>query len=296
MNYLLLAKPASEVNARRMPIQERITRLLPALAVAVTLMGGPLAASVVLGQQKELGTKADQYPAFFKMYGKDGRDSLTASCTPIDLKPIVNQVTCKFIHVRFDLPGKRSGEIDMPLSVAEAVKTIPGLAEEVRKNPKKAEQEFIQGLETNKQLFCSSPSGRIEIETKMRDPEIGPKRKSYLQEMIAACSNKDPTVFWRRMLDLKWRTCGLYIDHFTLEFKKVREGQWLFRSERPGLLSKVLKVYELTGNGFQWTLSETRVPTEGAEETPTRTVWNWENVSEYELPCEFISHSGIQYQ
>ena len=118
-------------------MQERITRLLPALAVVVALMGGPLAASVVFGQQKELGTKADQYPDFFKMYGKDGRDSLTASCTPIDLKPIVNQVTCKFIHVRFDLPGKRPGEIDMPLSVEEAVKTIPGLAEEVRKNPKK---------------------------------------------------------------------------------------------------------------------------------------------------------------
>ena len=276
-------------------VQKKPSRLLLALAVAAALMGEPLAASVVLGQQKELGTKADQYPAFLKMYGKDGRDSLTASCTPIDLKPIVNQVTCKFIHVRFDLPGKRPGETDMPLSAEDVVKIIPGLAEEVRKNPKKAEQEFIQGLETNKQLFCSSPSWRIAIETKMRDPGIGPKRKSYFQETIAACSNKDPTVFWRRMLDLERRTCGLYIDHFTLEFEKVREGQWLFRSERPGLLSKVLKVYELTGNGFQWTLSETRVPTEGAEETPTRTVWNWENDSEYELPCEFISHSPIQF-
>jgi len=276
-------------------VQTKCSKLPLALAVAVTLMGEPLAASVVLGQQKELGAKADQYPAFFKVYGKDGRESLTASCTPIDLKPIVNQVTCKFIHVRFDLPGKRPGEIDMPLSVEEAVKTIPGLAEEVRKNPKKVEQEFIQGLETNKQLFCSSPSGRIATETKMRDPGIGPKRKSYFQEIIAACSNKDPTVFFRRLLDLERRTCGLYIDHFTLEFKKVREGQWLFRQERPGLLSKVLKVYELTGNGFQWTLSETRVPTEGAEETPTRTFWNRENFSEYELPCEFISHSLIQF-
>ena len=87
-------------------MQERITRLLPALAVAMALMGGPLTVSVVLGQQKELGTKADQYPAFLKMYGKDGRDSLTASCTPIDLEPIANQVTCKFIHARFDLPGE----------------------------------------------------------------------------------------------------------------------------------------------------------------------------------------------
>ena len=266
----------------------RTHRLIPLL---VTLIGALLSFSVVFGQPQELGTKADKYPTLFKMYGKDGRDSLTASCTPIDLKPIVNQVTCKFIHVRFDLPGKRPGETDMPLSVEDAVKTIPGFAEEVRKNPKKAEQEFIQGLETSKQQLCSSPSW----ETKVHDPGIGPKSKRYFQEVIAACSDKDPTVFWRRVLDLGPRTCGLYIDHFTLEFAKVREGQWLFRSERPGLLSKVLKVYELTGNGFLWTLSETRVPMEGAEETPTRTVWNWENSSQYELPCEFISHSPIQF-
>jgi len=275
-------------------VQTKCSKLPLALAVAVTLMGEPLAASVVLGQQKELGAKADQYPAFFKVYGKDGRESLTASCTPIDLKPIVNQVTCKFIHVRFNLPEERPDKTDMPLSVEDALKTVPGLAEEVRKNPKKVEQEFIQGLETVKQVFCSSPSGRIAIETKMRDPGISPKRKSYFQEIIAACSNKDPTVFFRRLLDLERRTCGLYIDHFTLEFKKVREGQWLFRQERPGLLSKVLKVYELTGDGLLWTLSETRVPTEGAEEKAAQTVWGWKNVTEYELPCEFISHGLVQ--
>jgi hypothetical protein len=97
-----------------------------ALVVAISLIGGPLAASVVLGQQKELGTKTDQYPAFFKVYGKDGRESLTASCTPIDLKPVVNQVTCKFVHVRFNLPEERSGKTDMPLSVEEALKTVRG--------------------------------------------------------------------------------------------------------------------------------------------------------------------------
>lgn len=102
----------------------------------------------------------------------------------------------------------------------------------------------------------------------MRDPEIGPKRKSYFQQLIAACSDKDLTLFFQRMMDLQRRTCDLWVDQFTLEFKKVREGQWLYRQETPGLLSKVLKVYELTGDGLLWTLSETRVPTEGAEEKP----------------------------
>jgi hypothetical protein len=97
------------------------------------------------------------------------------------------------------------------------------------------------------------------------------------------------------MLDLERQTCGLWVDHFTLEFKKIREGQWLFRQETPGLLSKVLKVYELTGNGLLWTLSETRVPTDDTEEKPTQTVWNRANFSEYELPCEFISHNLIQF-
>lgn len=130
---------------------------------------------------------------------------------------------------------------------------------------------------------------------KLREPQTGPKRKAYYQQLLAACSDKDPSVLFRRMLDLERRTCGLWVDHFTLEFRKVREGQWLYRQETPGLLSKVLKVYELTGDGLLWTLSETRVPTEGAEEKPAQTVWSWKNVTEYELPCEFMSHGLIQF-
>ena len=134
----------------------------------------------------------------------------------------------------------------------------------------------------------------------MRDPETGPNRKSYYQRWLATCSGKDPTVWIRAMLDLERQTCDLYVDQFSLEFEKVREGQWLYRQEKPGSLSKVLKIYELTGAGFQWTLSETRVPTEDAEEKPTQTVWSWAKLfkvfGEYELPCEFITHNSVQAQ
>ena len=134
----------------------------------------------------------------------------------------------------------------------------------------------------------------------MRDPETGPNRKSYYQRLLATCSDKDPVVWFRAMMDLERQTCDLYVDQFSLEFEEVRESQWLYRQEKPGLLSKVLKIYELTGAGLKWTLSETRVPMEGAEEKPTQTVWSWKKLfkvfGEYELPCEFISHRSVQFQ
>jgi hypothetical protein len=152
-----------------------------------------------------------------------------------------------------------------------------------------------EGLEQAKQEACSpSPKGRGAIEAKMRDPDIGPKKKAFYQQLLAACADRDPTVFFGRLRDVERRTCGLWVAHFTLEFRKVREGQWLYQQDAPGLLIKVLKVYELTGDGLLWTLAETRVPTEGAEEKPTRTVWSWKNPAEYELPCEFIAHDLVQ--
>lgn len=251
-------------------MQERITRLLPALAVAVALIGGSFVPSIVLAQQEEPDTTADRHPIAFKVYSKNARESFTATCIPSDRhSPVVDQVTCKFVHVRFDPPEERTG---------------------------KWEQEVRKNLEQLRQEACSSQSKwRIATERQLRDPEAGPKTKSRGQRMLAACSEKDPDVFLNSLL-ASGQTCGLWVDHFELEFSKVKEGQWLFRSERPGLLSKVLKVYELTGNGFQWTLSETRVPTEGAKEKPIQTVWSWKNISDYELPCDFISHSKIQYQ
>lgn len=121
----------------------------------------------------------------------------------------------------------------------------------------------------------------------------GPKTKHFYQQVIAACSDQDPAAAFRRARDLEPRPCGIWIDRFDLSFKKVRKGQWLYRQETPHPFSKVLKIYELTGDGVQWTLSETHVPTEGSDEKLTRTVWSWDNFSEYELPCEFISNSVV---
>jgi hypothetical protein len=280
-------------------VQKKLSRLLLALTVAAALMGEPLAASVVLGQQKELSTKGDRYPSLFKVYSKDGRESLTASCKPIDLNPVVKHVTCEFTHVRFNPPVEQPENDLLPLTLTgeEVLRRYPEFAEEAeeaRKNPKKFEEKWRNNREQLKQEFCQA-SSIIDYETAMGDTGVGPIRKSYFKERIAACSDKDSTVFFRHLSDSYMRMCNLWVDRFTLGFKMVRRGQWLYRQETPGLLSKVLKVYELTGEGLAWTLSETRVPTEGAEEKPTQTVWSWKNINNYELPCDFISHDQIQF-
>ena len=116
------------------------------------------------------------------------------------------------------------------------------------------------------------------MEAKIRDPGIGPKRRNYYEQLIEACADQDPMTFFQRFDDLDRRTCGLWVDQFTLEFKRVKAGQWLYRQEIPGLLSKTLKIYELTVDAVSsslWTLSETRVPMQGAKEKPVKTVWSW---------------------
>lgn len=136
-------------------IENRFARLLLILAVVATPTGMLLTASIVLGQE----TKPSA-PVAFKVYSRDGRESLTATCLPIDLNPIVNQVTCKFVHVRFNAPEERPDKTDIPLSVEEAFKAAPSLADEVRKNPKKFEQELRKDLEKVKQEFCLPSSKR----------------------------------------------------------------------------------------------------------------------------------------
>lgn len=236
-------------------------------------------------------------PTFFKVYSKDGRESLTSVCTHIGHSPDVNQVSCKFTNVRFIPPEKLPQGIDTTSDwVREVAKTDPEFLEEVKKNPKKIEQKFKEEIVKLKREFCMPNSvTRTAIESKIIDPKIGPKRKSYYQQLIASCEDNNPTAFWKSMFALEYKTCSLWVDYFTIEFKKVKAGQWLYRQEKPGALSKVLKIYELTGDGLKWRLSETRVPMEGSKEKPVKSYWSWENIKEYELPCDFISHNFIQF-
>lgn len=268
-------------------------RLLLTFLLALTLFEVTFAASVTLSQQKELDSKGDQYPTFFKVYSQDGRESLTASCTPINVKLDAKRVSCNFVNVRIIPPKKRQFKTHFPLTIEETLKKVPELANEYNKNPKEFKQKWITELKKAKRKFCK-PSFKKKIEKKINNPAIGPKRKSYYQKVLAACSVEDPRIYFRRLEDLEHRTCSLFIDNFTLEFKEVDEGQWLYRQESPGLLSNVLKVYELIKDGYIWIFTETRIPTKGSKEKASQTVWKSTYYSEYEIPCDFISHDMIQ--
>ncbi len=256
--------------------------------------------------EKQDPAKADTPPVFFKVYSKDGRESLTATCLPKNLSvdpKSATEVTCKFVNVRFTLP-ESLGATTFPSSLEELediAESRPQFAEEIKKDPKLVSKAWREAISQLKENVCSFES-RKTLEPKMRDPSIGPKRKRFFEGIIEACSDKDPNVLPKRLNYLKARTCGLWVDHFSLDFKKLGEGRWLYTQKSPGLLSQVLKVYELTGDGLAWTLIETRVPMtktqgEAAQEEPQRTVWSWKNYSEYEIPpqCEFISHNSVGF-
>jgi hypothetical protein len=272
-------------------MDNRFTRLLLVLAVAIAPTGAPLTAPVALGQDMKPSA-----PAGFKVYSPDGRESLTASCRPVGPAPLVNEVTCTFVRVRFTPPEERPGKTDTPRSIEETLTKDPRLAEEFRSDPKAFERELSQRLETARRDFCAfSSTDRVAVEARMREPATGPKRHGYYQRLLAACADRDPKAFFSRMSDLDRRTCGLWVDHFTLGFGMVREGHWRSRPEAPGLPGTIVNVYELWGDGVRWTLFEAHALTDGAEQRgPARTGWNWENVTEYELPCEFVSHRLIR--
>jgi len=214
-------------------------------------------------------------------------------------------VLCKFVHVRFQLAAEKSDSFGGTLSKLEYATEQPlGKDGEELKDPgaiKKARDEWREALEGMRQTLCSRAQGEQHavvdfLRKTTRNPASGSKRKRWAEEVIAACSEKDPIAAPRKFGELEKRTCDLWVAGFELEFQKVGDGQWLFRQDAPSPLNKVLKVYELTRDkdAYFWTLTETRVPTKGSDERPGQTVWNTEGFQEYELPCDFVSHGQVQ--
>ena len=86
---------------------------------------------------------------------------------------------------------------------------------------------------------------------------------------------------------------------FSLDCEKIGAKKWL-SNPGPGGICQIVKIYELEGDGSFWNLTETRVTageTKGplcegvTEELNKPTLWTWKNPSEWELPCDFISHN-----
>lgn len=214
----------------------------------------------------EQQAKADA-PLFFKVYSRDGHESLTGGC---DSKS-ATEVTCKIVNVQIT-PPKKPGKAKFPTSMEEMeelMKTDSEGAKEFQEDPQKF-RALMEGIPAQQQKNICTPEFIGKIEEKVLAPYIGPKRKRGFEGLLKACSDQNPwdfQVLEKLMtdMDLDSRSCALWVDSFSLDFKKVDAGRWLYTQEKPGRLSNVIKIYELTADGSLWNLTETRVSMSGAE-------------------------------
>jgi hypothetical protein len=121
--------------------------------------------------------------------------------------------------------------------------------------------------------------------------------------MLNSCANENNISFIMNALsELERSTCDVWVDHFSLDFRKAGSKGWLYTQEQPSVTG-ALKVYELATDGKYdlWILTETRMTIgleKGSKPLPERKTWNWNNWDSYEIPgeCQFISHKHIQYE
>jgi hypothetical protein len=227
-------------------------------------------------------------PAPFQVFSFDGKQSLKAACRPKTSEVI----TCNLILVKFFRPDEMAAQ------------------EEKSKNSKKSREEKAMEEEMGK-AFCSSEV-KTAFERKMLDPQIGPKTRKYSQEMVEACSAKDPQVFLDSLSRVTKRTCGLLVEPFSLDFKKTGKGQWLSNPGPQGVCN-VVRTYVLRRDekndfaGSLWTITETMVArgvesplckppfdSDKNQELNKPFVWSWNNYNAFELPsCDFIAPTHV---
>ena len=243
-------------------------------------------------------------PDFFQVYSYDGRQSLKAKCSP----KTADVITCNFILVEF-LPPKRPEETD--ISPEAQAKRDPKFAEEMRNNPKKVREQWTKEIDKTRKEFCApSSKERIAFETKMHDPQIGPKRKKFFQQVLEACSAKDPQVYADSMTSMEKRTCRLMVLAFSLDFKRIGKGQGFSDRGGPQGLCNIVGTYVLKqegGHDVLWTLSETITAADTTspsckdavqeKDINKPIVWSWKNYTEFELfSCDFIEPTYVQPQ
>ena len=258
-------------------------------------------------EQKGLSSRSS-FPDYFKVYSKDGRESLTGACVPEP--PNINRdktdnAKCFVMNVRFINPEDRTNADTLSLTLEEYAKKDPALAKKLN-NPneeKKAKAELAEAFEKVRQEFCSVSSKRRPVlEAKAKDKNTGPKRRQRFERLLDACKDKDPPSLVRRLNELDANTCEVWVDSFSLHFKKIGQDHWIDTRPTPSLLSNTLKTYELKRSDERyslWTLTETIIPLTGTGEKspkakPEQSTWSWDNYEQYEISCDFISHRLIQ--
>lgn len=305
-------------------------RSLVVEVIALATVLGLALSFTALGQQRKdshESLQADPFPKFIKAYSKDGKQSLTGNCKAKDpatgqlvFRPSdpgsVNEITCTLILVRYFTPDERPKEgMPMPSTDEEFVKyglrDIPKFAEELKRNPtiamNKAREEWNKGMD---ELFCSKES-IARLQKQMREMPLGPKMKGHYQTVVSACLSKDFEPLIATLNSQNSRTCSIWIESFTLHFKRIGKGKWLTGSEPQGLCN-VVEVFELESvagissvGSVKSTVLAVGGTKTGVPEFPSRAckiiseeakepmLWSVTNQDKFEPTCDFIKHDYI---
>ncbi len=277
-------------------------------------------ASAQQRKESQESLQADPYPTYIKVYSKDGKYSLTGNCRAKDLttgqlvfRPRdpsrVKEITCTLTAVRYMTPDEKPKEEPMPSTYEEFVKQAlrddPKFVEELKRNPKKAREEWNKLTDR----LCSKETIAGQ-QKRMQEIQMGPKMKTRYQTMINACLSKNFKTLIDEMYTEKSRTCSIWVETFTLDFKRIGKGKWLTGSEPQGLCN-VVSIYELDDvrYGFALTVKNTVLTVGGTksgvpelfsgaceayrEDTKEPMVWRLTNNNVFEPTCEFIKHDYI---
>jgi hypothetical protein len=234
------------------------------------------------GEDRDPYAGVSDVPRLFKVYNSDTTPTVVigAQCSHV----ADNKVTCHFQYVKFG--GQDPDEPDPQKMIAE----------EMKKDPQKARDE----IEKNAKEMCS-PSSKEEIETTLRNPELGPKRKRVLQQMLEACSAKDPTQAFLASLS-SLHACQLAVVGYAIDFERVQKGLWVSGPGPQGVCSRAILSTLKQVKGL-WTLTETlsdTTPTSGAlwvcdagitpegKEIRTITFSRWWHPVEPPASCDFF--------
>jgi len=292
-------KPENESNTKSKlrQLSFRVTTLLLAMAEALLIVPYSKAQEkpefrIPKGATElpRLLLPRDRYPDWFKVHSKNASETMHGICQPTEpAAKTVSELSCRIVQVRFIPPKKKSGlerltEFDM---------THPRVTKELQANPERYEQLWNNTWKKNATQHAKETceaSSKATYERKIRDPGIGPKRKQYLQDLLAACLNKDAPQVLNLTQEIERRTCTVSVSNFMLGFKKLSPDRWL--NTKAG--EDAVTVYELISSdgGRTLKLIKRTVPLgEKKENLGDETVWTDEEPEDYELPCDFISEN-----
>lgn len=241
-------------------------------------------------------------PTLLSLTREDGKEKYRVFCRPIDhTNP--NKIKCEFFGVRINYPNletsknfsemiqelKNESKTENQKDLLQAFKSLCEVYRELINNAKKSDNlpnPFIENIDDLKQRLegiCNlTPEGKEET-------------------IDATLSLVDLLSKWFAKIGRK--CCGLTIQNWEMEFNRASDNKWI-NSPKPTGMCNIVKVYELAcTDDFFWTMTETRVSADTESpnckntknELMKSTRWLTLGPAFFQLPCEFIAWSDVQF-